>query len=204
MTQDRPSYEQSLALLNKYNQNQSLVKHGLAVGVAMRHFAELWGEDADIWEVVGLVHDLDYEQFPEQHCYKSGEILAEAGWPQDLIRAVQSHAWGMCTDIEPQTRMEKTLYAVDELTGLITAVALVRPSKSVCDVKLKSVKKKWKNAAFAAGVNREVIQQGAEMLQMDLDDLIQQTLSAMQHKAAELGLSGTESGSLGASRQGAS
>ena len=111
MAQDRPCYEESLALLKKYNQNPSLVKHGLAVAVTMRHFAELWGEDADIWEVVGLMHDLDYEQFPENHCYKSAEILGDAGWPQDLIRAVQSHGWGICTDIEPQTRLEKTLYA---------------------------------------------------------------------------------------------
>ena len=199
MAQDRPSYEESLALLKKYNQNPSLVKHGLAVAVTMRHFAELWDEDADTWEVVGLIHDLDYEQFPDRHCYKSAEILSDEGWPQDLIRAVQSHGWGICTDIEPQTRLEKTLYAVDELTGLITAVALVRPSKSVRDVKLKSVKKKWKNAAFAAGVSRAVIQQGAEMLEMGLDDLIQQTLTAMQGKAEALGLSGTESGSVGAS-----
>ena len=200
MAQDRPSYEQSLALLKEYNQSQSLIKHGMAVAVTMRHFAELSGEDADTWEVVGLVHDLDYERFPDQHCDKSAEILRDAGWPQDLIRAVQSHGWGICTDIEPQTRLEKTLYAVDELTGLITAVALVRPSKSVLDVKLKSVKKKWKTTAFAAGVSREVIQQGAEMLEMDLDDLIQETLTAMQGKAEALGLSGTESGSLGASR----
>ena len=199
MAQDRPCYQQSLALLKKYNQNQSLIKHGLAVAVTMRHFAEFWGEDADTWEVVGLVHDLDYEQFPDQHCYRSAEILRDEGWSQDLIRAVQSHGWGICTDIEPQTRLEKTLYAVDELTGLISAVALVRPSKSVRDVKLKSVKKKWKNTAFAAGVSREIIQQGAEMLEVDLDDLIQHTLTAMQGKAEELGLSGTESGSLGAS-----
>jgi len=199
MAQDRPSYEQTLALLKEYNQNQSLIKHGMAVAVTMRHFAELSGEDADTWEVVGLVHDLDYERFPDQHCDKSAEILRDAGWPQDLIRAVQSHGWGICTDIEPRTRLEKTLYAVDELTGLITAVALVRPSKSVLDVKLKSVKKKWKNTAFAAGVSREIIQQGAEMLEVDLDDLIQHTLTAMQGKAEELGLSGTESGSLGAS-----
>ena len=200
MPQDRPSYEQSLALLKEYNQNQSLIKHGMAVAVTMRHFAELSGEDADTWEVVGLVHDLDYEQFPDQHCDKSAEILLDAGWPQDLIRAVQSHGWGICTEVEPQTRLEKTLYAVDELTGLITAVALVRPSKSVLDVKLKSVKKKWKTPAFAAGVSREVIQQGAKMLEMDLDDLIQETLTAMQGKAEELGLTGAESGSLGASR----
>lgn len=132
-------------------------------------------------------------------CNICGMFLRDEGWSQDLIRAVQSHGWGICTDIEPQTRLEKTLYAVDELTGLISAVALVRPSKSVRDVKLKSVKKKWKNTAFAAGVSREIIQQGAEMLEVDLDDLIQHTLTAMQGKAEELGLSGTESGSLGAS-----
>lgn len=192
MAQDQPTYEQALTLLKKYNQNENLIKHALAVAAVMRHFAEMWGEDTDVWEVVGLVHDLDYEQFPNEHCQKTGEILREERWPEDLIRAVQSHGWGICTDIEPQTRMEKTLYAIDELTGLIAAVALVRPSKSVRDVKVKSVKKKWKEKAFAAGANREIIQQGAEMLEMELSEMIQHTITAMQGKAKELGLGGTE------------
>lgn len=191
MSQDPPTYEQALGLLKQYNQSDNLIKHALAVAAVMRHFAEMWGEDGDTWEVVGLIHDLDYEQFPEQHCKKTGEILRNAGWPADLIRAVQSHGWGICTDIEPRTRMEKTLFAVDELTGLIAAVALVRPSKNVRDVKVKSVKKKWKTLAFAAGANREVIQQGADLLEMDLSDLIQHTLHAMQGKAEELGLAGS-------------
>ena len=192
MAQRQPTYDQALALLKEYNQNENLIKHALAVAATMRHFAGLWNEDADTWEIVGLVHDLDYEQFPDQHCHKTAEIMRDEGWPEDLIRAVQSHGWGICTNIEPQTQMEKTLYAIDELTGLIAAVALVRPSKSVCDVKVKSVKKKWKDKAFAAGANREIIQQGADLLEMDLSELIQHTLTAMQGKAKELGLGGTE------------
>ncbi len=192
MSPDPPTYEQALALLKQYNQGDNLIRHALAVAAVMRHFAEFWGEDGDTWEVVGLIHDLDYEQFPEQHCEKTGEILRNEGWPTDLIRAVQSHGWGICTDIEPQTRMEKTLFAVDELTGLIAAVARVRPSKSVRDVKVKSVKKKWKEKAFAAGANREIIQQGADLLAMDLSDLIQHTLTAMQARAEELGLAGSQ------------
>lgn len=191
MSQDLPTYEQALGLLKQYNQSDNLIKHALAVAAVMRHFAEMWNEDPHTWEIVGLIHDLDYEQFPEQHCEKTGEILRNEGWPADLIRAVQSHGWGICTDIEPRTRMEKTLFAVDELTGLIAAVALVRPSKSVRDVKVKSVKKKWKTLAFAAGANREVIQQGTDLLEMDLSDLIQHTLNAMQGKAEELGLAGS-------------
>ncbi|MFC1652189.1 HDIG domain-containing metalloprotein [Planctomycetota bacterium] len=192
MAQDIPTFDQALALLKKFNQNENLIKHALAVAASMQHFAQLWGEDEDTWEVVGLIHDLDYDQFPEQHCQKTGEILREEGWPDDLIRAVQSHGWGICTDIEPKTRMEKTLYAVDELTGLIAAVALVRPSKSVRDVKVKSVKKKWKNLAFAAGANRQIIEQGAAMLEMELSELIQHTLTAMQGKADDLGLGGID------------
>jgi putative nucleotidyltransferase with HDIG domain len=190
MPPNTPTTEQAMDLLKTYNQSDNLIKHALAVAAVMRHFAELWDEDVDTWEIVGLIHDLDYEQFPDQHCHKTGEILRGEGWPEDLIRAVQSHGWGICTDIEPHTRMEKTLFAVDELTGLIAAVALVRPSKSVRDVKVKSVKKKWKVSTFAAGANREIIQKGADLLDMDLSDLIQHTLTGMQAKAEELGLGG--------------
>jgi putative nucleotidyltransferase with HDIG domain len=198
MTQNPPTYDQALALLKQYNQGENLIKHALAVAATMRHFAEVYEEDPDTWEIVGLIHDLDYEKFPDQHCHKAGDILRQEGWPDDLIRAVQSHGWGICTDIEPKTRMEKTLFAVDELTGLISAVALVRPSKNIRDVKVKSVKKKWKTPAFAAGANREIIQQGADLLEMDLSDLIQHTLTAMQGRAEDLGLAGAPPQSYGA------
>jgi predicted hydrolase (HD superfamily) len=140
--------------------------------------------------LVGLVHDLDYEQFPEQHCHKSGQILREHGWPEEYIRAVMSHGWGICTDVEPMTDLEKTLYAMDELTGLVAATALVRPSKSVLDMAAKSVKKKWKEKSFAAGVNREVIEKGAALLGADLNQLIEDAIAGMREAAEEIGLKG--------------
>jgi len=156
----------------------------------MRHFALLYGEDADKWGVIGLIHDIDYEKHPDQHCAKAGEILKEKGFPDDYIHAVQSHAWGIASDVEPTERMEKVLYAIDELTGLITAIVLMRPSKSVLDLKLSSVKKKWKQKSFAAGADREIIAKGAQMLGIELDELIQQTIKGMQSAAETLGLKG--------------
>jgi predicted hydrolase (HD superfamily) len=156
----------------------------------MRHFAEKFGEDVEKWGTIGLVHDLDWEAYPEQHCQKTTEILQEADWPEEYIRSIRSHAWGMFTDDKPEHRMEKVLYTIDELTGLITATALVRPSKSILDIKPKSVKKKWKEKSFAAGANREVISQGAEMLGMDLNDVIAETIAGMQTVADEIGLRG--------------
>ena len=153
-----PTRDEALALLKEFNHTTSLVKHALAVEGVMRYMARKHGEDEDKWGIIGLVHDLDYERYPEQHCEKTREILTERGWPEDYIRAIMSHGWGLVTDIEPQDEMEKVLYAIDELTGLIVATALVRPSKSVLDMKIKSLKKKWKDKSFAAGVNREVIQ----------------------------------------------
>ena len=135
-----PNREQAWALLNEYNSNEGLIKHALAVEGVMRHFARKYNEDEHLWGIVGLIHDLDYERFPDQHCSKTEEILRDRNWPEDIIRAVLSHGWGICTDVEPRTRLEKTLYAVDELAGLITATALVRPSRSVMDMKAKSVK----------------------------------------------------------------
>jgi predicted hydrolase (HD superfamily) len=154
----------------------------------MRHFAEKSGEDADVWGIIGLVHDIDYEKFPNEHCVKARSILEEALWPEEYIRAVQSHGWELCVDVEPFSALEKTLYAVDELTGFITACALVRPSKSVNDLEVKSVKKKWKVPAFAAGVNRSVIEKGAEKMGVSLDDLINETILAMRKVASEIGL----------------
>jgi len=156
----------------------------------MKHFAELFGEDAEKWSVIGLVHDLDYEMYPDQHCHKVKEILEAENWPQDYIRAIQSHGWKICTDVEPVEKMEKVLYATDELTGLINATALMRPSKSIMDTEVKSVKKKWKQKGFAAGVNREIIEEGVKMLGMELDEVIDETIKAMRKVADEIGLKG--------------
>ena len=186
-----PNREQAYHLLLKYNQSESLVKHALAVESVMRHFAELFQEDAEKWGIIGLIHDLDYEKYPEQHCIMTDKILHEEGWPEDYIHAVISHGWGICSDVEPTERMEKVLFTIDELTGLITACVLVRPSKSILDLELKSVKKKWKIQAFAAGANREIVEKGAEMLTMELDIIIQETITGMKKNADALGLKGS-------------
>jgi putative nucleotidyltransferase with HDIG domain len=188
MAPDRPTREDALALLKEFNANPSLINHALAVEAAMRFMARKHGEDEEQWGVVGLVHDLDYEKFPDEHCAKTEEILRERGWPEEYIRAVVSHGWGICTAVEPQSLLEKTLFAIDELTGLITACALVRPSKSVMDLKPKSVKKKWKQKSFAAGASRETIQKGAEMLGIDRGELIADVIAGMREVAAEIGL----------------
>jgi predicted hydrolase (HD superfamily) len=138
------------------------------------------GKDENKWGVIGLVHDLDYERFPSEHCHKTEEILSAHDWPEEYVRAIISHGWGVCTDVEPVSEMEKVLYAIDELTGLITAVALVRPSKSVMDLQAKSVKKKWKDKRFAAGVNRPIIEKGAEMLAVELTELITDVIMGMR------------------------
>ncbi len=190
MAEAKPTREQAFSLLKEYNSNESLIKHALAVEAVMRHCARKRGEDEEKWGVIGLVHDLDYEQFPDRHCHRTEEILRAHNWPGDYIRAVMSHGWGLCTDIEPQNELEKTLYAVDELVGLVVATALVRPSKSVMDMKPKSVKKKWKEKSFAAGVNRDVIEKGAEMLGVDLSELINDVIMGMREVADEIGLRG--------------
>ena len=186
-----PTREDALQLLKEYNPEDSLIKHGLAVEGVMRHMARKNGEDEEKWGIIGLVHDLDYGKFPEQHCRKSKEILEEKGWPADYIRAVISHGWGICSDAKPESLLEKTLYAIDELTGLVATTALVRPSKSVMDVEVKSVKKKWKDKRFAAGVNRDIIVKGAEMLGVDLSELIDDTIKGMREVAEEIGLKGS-------------
>ena len=190
MSSKVPTREEAYQLLTEYNKSDSLIKHALAVEGVMRYFARKRGEDEEKWGVIGLVHDLDYEQFPEEHCHKSEEILKEKGWPEEYIRAVVSHGWGLCSDVEPQTELEKVLYAIDELTGLVVTTALVRPSKSIMDVKVKSVKKKWKDKRFAAGVDRSIIEKGAQMLGMEITDLIADTLAGMQEVAEEIGLKG--------------
>lgn len=185
-----PSRHAALDLLRTYNHNQSLIKHALAVEGVMRYMARKYGEDEDVWGVVGLIHDLDYEQFPDQHCQKTAAILRENQWPEDLIRAVISHGWGICTDVEPKSRLERVLFAIDELTGLVATSALVRPSKSIMDMQAKSVKKKWKDKRFAAGVDRSIIEQGAALLGVSLDDLITDTIRGMREVADAIGLEG--------------
>jgi putative nucleotidyltransferase with HDIG domain len=190
MNSKAPTREETYNLLTKYNKSDSLIKHALAVEGVMRYFARKRGEDEEKWGIIGLIHDLDYEQFPEQHCHKTEEILRENEWPEEYIRAVVSHGWGIVSDVEPKTELEKVLYTIDELTGLVVTTALVRPSKSILDVKTKSVKKKWKDKRFAAGVDRSIIENGAQMLGVELTDLITDTIMGMQEVADEIGLKG--------------
>jgi putative nucleotidyltransferase with HDIG domain len=186
-----PTREEALALLQEFNQSDRLIKHALAVEGVMRYFARKHGEDPEKWGVIGLIHDLDYERFPDQHCQHTVIILRERGWPEDYIRAALSHGFGICSDVEPVHPMEKVLFAVDELTGLVAATALVRPSKSVMDMEAKSVRKKWKDRGFAAGVSRETIEKGAAMLGLPLDLLITDTILGMREVAPAIGLAGT-------------
>ncbi len=177
-----PTRQEAEALLRKYNSEPFHLKHAEIVSGVMEYFArELgYGSEAEFWGIVGLLHDLDFEQFPEQHCIKEQELMREAGLDESIIHATASHGYGLTVQIAPEHEMEKVLYAVDELTGLIGAVALMRPSKSVQDLELKSVKKKFKSAGFAAGCSREVITRGAEMLGWSLDELISRTILAMR------------------------
>lgn len=186
-----PTRDEALALLKEFNQGEGLIRHALAVEAVMRYIARKIGQNEDQWGLVGLVHDLDYEQFADQHCTKTAEILRARGWPEELIRAAVSHGWGICSDVEPQTDLEKVLFAIDELTGLVAATALVRPSHSVLDMEAKSVKKKWKDKAFAAGVDRDLIARGAERLGVDLTELITDVIMGMREVAGEIGLRGT-------------
>lgn len=174
--------EDAWQLLNEYNHEPFHLKHALTVEGVMRYFAAELGytDEIEFWGIVGLLHDLDFEQFPDEHCIKEQEILTERGVDPRIIHAVASHGYKLTVDVKPEHQMEKVLYAVDELTGLIGAVALMRPSKSVDDLELKSVKKKYKNAKFAAGCSREVIERGAQMLGWDLDELITRTIAAMR------------------------
>jgi len=176
------TYDQAYALLNEYNEGEFHLKHGRIVGDVMRWFAnELgYGDEADFWQLVGLLHDLDFEKYPDEHCIKSQEIMRERGLDERLIRATASHGYGHHVDFKPEHEMEKVLFATDELTGLIGAVALMRPSKSVDDLEVKSVRKKFKDKKFAAGCSRDIILQGAQMLGWDLDELIEKTILAMR------------------------
>ena len=177
-----PDRAAALALLRKYNTEPFHLQHALTVEAVMRWYAQDlgYGEEADFWAIAGLLHDVDFEKWPEAHCQKAPELLAEIGCSDELVHAVCSHGFGLCSDVEPAHEMEKVLFAADELTGLIGAAALMRPSKSVSDLEVKSVKKKYKDKKFAAGCSREVIEQGAAMLGWELDDLIGKTILAMR------------------------
>ena len=186
--------DEAWELFTEYNKSETLIKHGLTVEGVMRHFASLYGENIEKWGIIGLIHDLDYEMYPEEHCTKSAEIMREKGIDEEYIHAVCSHGWGLCSDVEPVEKMEKVLYTIDELTGLITAACLMRPSKSVMDIEVKSVKKKFKTHSFAAGVNREVIEKGCGMLGLTLDDVIKETIEGMRECAEAIGLKGNVDG----------
>jgi predicted hydrolase (HD superfamily) len=190
MSTTTPTRENAFELFKRYNKSESLLKHALSVESVMRYMAKKNGEDEEKWGIVGLIHDLDYEMYPDQHCIMTEKILKENDWPEEYIRAVLSHGWGLATDIKPVSLLEKTIYAVDELTGLVATSALVRPSKSVLDMEARSVKKKWNDKKFAAGVDRSVIEKGAEMLGVNLDDLITDCIMGMRMVAKEIGLGG--------------
>lgn len=174
--------DEALALLKKYNKEAFHIQHALTVEGVMRWYAgELgYGEEADYWAITGLLHDIDFELYPEEHCVKAPELLRGGGVSEDMIHSVCSHGYGLCSDVKPEHEMEKVLFAVDELTGLIGAAALMRPSKSVMDMEVKSLKKKFKDKRFAAGCSRDVIRQGAEMLGWELDELFEKTILAMR------------------------
>ena len=187
-----PDRERAHALLRRYTKSESLINHALSVEAVMRHFAERYDEDPEQWGIIGLVHDLDWEQYPDEHCEQTTRILREDGWPEEWIRAVRSHAWGMFTEDKPEHVMEKVLYTIDELTGLITATALVRPSRSILVMKVKSVKKKWKDKRFTAAIDRAENLQFIEELGEPFDEHVQRVLDAMKEVAPELGLSGEQ------------
>jgi len=180
--------DDALAVLRQYNESEALIRHAYAVEGVMRHFAEKLGEDAEYWGLVGLLHDVDYEKWPEEHLKVAPRLLAEAGFDADFIRAVEAHGWGLCSEVKPEKKMEIVLYTIDELTGLITAAAYMRPSRSVMDMEVSSVKKKFKDKGFAAGVNRDVILSGCEMLGMTLEEVIQESILGMREVHESLGL----------------
>ena len=184
------SREEAMEILKTHVKADHLIRHALTVEAVMRYFAELYGEDVEKWGIIGLLHDIDFEKYPEQHCQKVRELLSPYGFPEEYMRAIESHGYGIVSDVEPTERMEKVLFATDELTGLIAATALMRPSRSILDLEVSSVKKKWKQKGFAAGVDREVIKKGAEMLGRDLDELIGHTIKGMRTVAEEIGLKG--------------
>jgi putative nucleotidyltransferase with HDIG domain len=190
----KPTREDAWRILTDHVKTPNLLSHALAVEAAMRQVARKKGADENQWGVIGLIHDVDYEEHPDEHLHHAPEILRREGWPEEYIRAVASHGWGICTDVEPVTDLEKTLFAIDELTGLIAAAALVRPSRSVLDLPVKSVLKKWKDKAFAAGVDRSVIEKGATLMGVSLEELVADTIEGMKTVAETIGLKGMGAG----------
>ncbi|HOX30968.1 MAG TPA: HD domain-containing protein [Spirochaetales bacterium] len=182
--------DEALELWRAHNDDDYLYRHALSVEAVMRYFAAKAGEDPDWWGLVGLLHDIDFQEHPEEHLKHARAILEPAGYPEAFVRAVESHGYGLCTEVEPKSYMEKILYACDELTGFIYACAIMRPSKSVLDIEVKSVTKKLKTPAFAAKIDRSVIQKGAEMLGLGMDELVGQAILALRPVAAEIGLKG--------------
>ncbi|MCK9206952.1 MAG: hydrolase [Salinivirgaceae bacterium] len=185
-----PTRDQAYQLLLQYNQTPGLIKHALAVEATMRHFAQHFNQDPEVWGIIGLIHDLDYEKYPDIHCQMTEKILQENGWPEDYIRAALSHGWGICTDLKPESLLEKTLFTIDELTGLVTTSALVRPTKSILDMKAKSVKSKWTDKRFAAKIDRSIIEKGAVMMGIELTQVIELTIEGMARIADQLELDG--------------
>ena len=185
-----PTRDEAWSILTKYVTTDHLQRHVLTVEGVMRHFAPLYNEDPDEWGIIGLLHDIDFVLYPEEHLQHAPQILREEGFDDEFIHSVLSHGYGICSDTEPESNAEKVLFTIDELTGLIYACALMRPSKSVMDLEVKSVKKKFKSPAFAANVNRQVIQDGADRLGMPLDDVIRETILGMREIADVIGLAG--------------
>ena len=180
--------EDAFELLCRYTKAPAQIMHAKSVEGVMRHFAQLLGQDENYWGIVGLLHDLDYELHPDKHCIAVQEMLLQEGYPAEFIHAVASHGYGICCDVKPEHTMEWVLYTIDELTGLITACAYMRPSRSVMDLELSSLKKKYKDKRFAAGVSRSVIEQGAEQLSMQLDYVLEQSILGMRAIAQDIGL----------------
>ena len=191
---NNPTREEAWTILTDHVKGPSLLSHALAVEAVMRHFARKKGADEEPWGVIGLIHDVDYEEHPDEHLRHAPEILRRHGWPEEYVRAVLSHGWGLLTDVAPVTDLEKALFAIDELTGLVAAAALVRPSRSVLDLPVKSVLKKWKDKAFAAGVDRKVIEKGAALMEVPLEELIADTIEGMKTVAETIGLKGNLGG----------
>ncbi len=190
-----PDREYAFKILKEFVNSESLIKHALTMEAVMRYFAKLHFKkdsenEIEKWGIIGLLHDIDYEKYPDKHCLKAREILSSYNFPEDYIRAIESHGYKVVNDVEPIEYMEKILYATDELTGLIAATALMRPSKSIMALEVSSVKKKWKQKSFAAGVNRDIIEEGSKMLNIEIDILIEHTINAMKTIADKIGLKG--------------